>query len=123
MKKIKRIFICLFMVFVFVVNVNAICDNEDLNEWATTVEVKYVPTIGEVKYEKVNANGTKEEVTNRFAYILTINNVREDITIKMKDGEGNVADATYYELPDGTKVYGVGCFTNIDEETYIINIY
>ena len=41
----------------------------------------------------------------------------------MKDGEGNVADATYYELPDGTKVYGVGCFTNIDEETYIINIY
>lgn len=123
MKKINKFIFCLLTLFILAVNVNAICDNEDLNEWATTVEVKMVHTIGDVKYEVTKADGTKEEVTKEFAYILTINNPRDDILLKFKDEAGNTADGVVYTLADGTKVYGAGCFTNLEEEKYIVNVY
>ena len=127
MKKIRTFIFYLVIMFLLVGKVDATCENkeleEELNEWATTVETEFIPSYGTVSYEKTNKEGKTEKVSGQFSYFLSINNTRDDIKMVVKDGNGDSVEATTYTMEDGKKIYGVGCFTNIEEETYIITIY
>ena len=118
MKKTISFIFCLFiMLFAFSINVDAICENDDLNEWATKIEVKFTEVTQDVTYEE---NGETKETS--FAYILSLNEPRDDIKIIVKDQSGATAEAKKYKLGD-KEIYGVGCYTNLEEETYIMSVY
>ncbi len=88
-------------------NVKAICNDEELNEWATNVKVLFKED-----------NDISDD--NKFAYFLSITPMRDDIKIQVTDGTGYKTDGKNYE---SAGIYGLGCYTNIDAETYIIEIY
>ncbi len=116
-KKLSFIF-CLFMLFAFTTRIYAECNSEDLNEWATKIEVKFTEMEGKATYEE---NGVTKE--SSFAYILSLSDPRDDIKIVVTDQNGDKATARKYKIGQGAEIYGVGCFTNLEEETYIINVY
>lgn len=106
MRKIFKAILCLSLVFIFCLNVNAECNNEELNEWATKVEPLF----------KENT----ETDTLPYAYFLSITPYREDIKIVVYDSTGAKGNGEYYE---SVKLYGVGAYTNLEEETYTIEVY
>ena len=56
-----------------------------------------------------------------FLFIfLSISNIRDDIVIKVIDKNG---DSSYGEKFELLNLYGVGCYTNLEEETYRIEVY
>ena len=123
MKKI--LFIVLLIVISFT-KVDAYCNDSELNEWATKVKSKFVNSVD------INA----QELD--YAYFLTIEPLRDDIKIKVTDKFGASAYGQTYEYSydkiekvDGEdevkkvteKIYGVGCYNNLEEETYKIEVY
>ncbi len=113
-KNIKTLIIILF-IFIFCPNINALCYDEELNEWATNIEVLFQ------KDERSVA--ATQEITSEneyFAYFLSITPIRNDIKIIVTDGSGNKAEGKEYSDVD---LYGVGCFANPEEETYLIEVY
>ena len=108
MKKFNLFILSLIIVFSFSIVIKADCMDEELNEWATTIEPKFV----------MNSEKTAQEYM--YAYFLTINPIRDDIIIKVTDDNGQTVEGENFELLD---LYGVGCYTNIKEETYTIKVY
>ena len=121
--KRRVLFIFLLIICLSFNSVKAACHNEELNDWATKVEVKFVETT------KINAQSLG------YAYFLTIAPLREDIKVKVTDVSGNSAyakkyDYIYYKnnadgLPEQVEdsIYGVGCYNNLENETYKIEVY
>ena len=112
MKKIGKILFCFVTLFSFSFFVNATCNNEELNEWATKVEAKFI----EVKELGLNSS--------EYAYLLTITPMRNDITLKAIDGKGGKATGKMLQ-PSKTEaeIQAIGCYTNLEEETYTIEVY
>ncbi len=123
MKKILYLSLIILLSFV---RVNASCNDEDLNSWATKVEAKFVDGV------EINAHELG------YAYYLTITNPRDDIKVKVIDVHGASAYAQLYEYSydktvkkDGVdtvevtkdSIWGVGCYNNLEEETYKIEVY
>ena len=108
MKRIFKSNLCLSMVFMFCLSVNAECSNEELNEWATKVEPLF----------KENVETGIDALP--YAYFLSITPYREDVRIVVYDSTGAHRDGEYYE---SVKLYGVGAYTNLEEETYTIEVY
>lgn len=109
MKKIfKLISVFLVVGFLSICFVNAECDNEELNEWATKIEPVFRENT--VLYSNIS----------KYAYFLTISPYREDARIVVIDGNGNKAEGEYFEEID---LYAVGAFTNLEEETYTFEVY
>ncbi len=109
MKKISIVFLSLMMLLSFNSVIKAECNDEELNEWATKINVKF--TINE---ETVNAY--------QYAYFLGIDDTsRKDIRIEVIDGTGHKAEAQTFERLNN--LYAVGCYTNFEEETYTVNVY
>lgn len=112
MKKIGKIFLTLVVFLSFSTLINAACKNDELNEWATTVEAKF--------YEITDIGINDEE----YAYLLSITPLRDDVTIKAYDVNGKSAVGTMLVPAKGEKaIQAVGCYTNLEEETYTIEIY
>ena len=126
MKNMKKIFICLVVLFSFSMVVNAACNDEELNEWATTVEAKFI---------EITDLGID---SSEYAYLLTIDPLRDDIILKAKDGSGATAEGkmlspgiitTVDEETGNTivkpkdSIQAIGCYTNDEEETYTIEVY
>ena len=121
MKNIYRLFIIILLMLPILVN--ATCNDEELNEWATSVEVTFT------KSEKLNVNELG------FAYFLSIKPLRDDVIIKVTDGNGDTAEGQRFlkeeEVYDNgdyhtEKVYdfyAVGCYTNLEEEEYVVKVY
>ena len=122
MKKICLSIICLLFVFSFN-HIKAVCNDEDLNEFATKIEANFIESTS------VNAESTG------YAYFLSVTPLRDDIKIKVIDNKDNSAWGQNYEysfyqadknnnLEKITKsLYGVGCYNNLEEETYKIEVY
>lgn len=109
MKKLFSLLVCTLLVgLVFVSNINAECDDEDLNEWATKVDVSFTE------------NDSTDSNIAKYAYFLSITPYREDVRIVVIDGKGNKAKGEKYEE---INLYGVGAFTNLEEEKYTIEVY
>ncbi|MBR4178603.1 MAG: hypothetical protein IKR57_04570 [Bacilli bacterium] len=109
----KKLFLLIFsfvILFSFNTLLKAECNNEELNEWATTIKGEYV------------LNEKSDSLAFPFAYFITINPLRDDVKIKVTDASGVSAFAEKYEGKE-TNVYGVGCYTNLEKETYKIQVY
>ncbi len=118
MKKSFKILLCVFFAFAFCLKVNAECQDEELNEWATKVETVF----------KENTSTGIE--SSKYAYFLTItpqkgSHVDGDAKFRIVviDETGARADGEVLTLSDGSKIYAVGCYTNLEEETYTIEVY
>ncbi len=121
----KHIFRFVFSIFLIVsfAQVKAACNDEELNYWATQTKVEFSESTS------IHAESTG------YAYFLSVSPLREDITIKVTDQGGNSDYAkkhsyVYYERNKNgneelvkKEIYGVGCFTNLEEETYTVEIY
>ena len=103
----KKYISILLVLLLIVVNtkVYASCNDEELNEWAVSVNpvFKLSKEVEEGKYE--------------YAYFLSISPYREDVKIKVIDGK----DYSYGKMFGD--FYAVGCYTNLEEKTYTIEIY
>ena len=109
MKKIFKIMMGVMVAVLLSANyVYADCNDEDLNEWATKVEATFTE------------NTVLDSNISKYAYFLSITPYREDVRIVVTDGSGKKANGQYFEE---VKLYGVGAFTNLEEETYTIDVY
>ncbi len=109
MKRIFKLIMSFLLVCLVSINyINAECNDEELNEWATKVEPLF--------QENTNLSSN----ISRYAYFLSINPYREDVRIVVIDGSGNKANGEKFDEID---LYGVGAFTNLEEETYTIEVY
>lgn len=109
MKKLKFLLLDILTIVLFSMNVYAECDNgkaEELREWATKAEVLFTETTG--------------EYASRYAYFLSVTPARDDILVTVADSKGNKANAKLFE---DVNLYAVGCFTNLEEETYTVTVY
>lgn len=109
MKKLFNIIFSFLIVFFVSVNyVKAECNDEELNEWATKVEAVFTE------------NTITKGKTSKYAYFLSINPYRDDVRIVVTDGSGNKANGEMFEE---INLYAVGAFTNLEEETYTIEVF
>ena len=121
----KKLICSILLIFssLIMFNVKALCYDEELNEWAVNVSVSFKE---DERFIPIGESSLEEE--EFFAYFLSITPMRDDIIIKVTDGSGNVAEGKSYNIDldnDGKKEdeYGVGCYTNLDDETYVIEVY
>ena len=112
MKKISLILLTLIIIFSFKIDIKADCYDEELNEWATTVEVKFI--------ENTSKNFGDAFKDNDYAYFLTITPMRDDIYIKAIDGDGIPAMGEKFA---SINLYAAGGYTNLEKETYKIEVY
>ncbi len=122
MKKLICSFLLIFSLLIMF-DVNALCYDEELNEWAVDVNVSFKE---DKRFVPMGENSSEND--EFFAYFLSVSPIRDDIIIKVTDGSGNIAEGKSYNIDldnDGKKEdeYGVGCYNNLDDETYIIEIY
>ena len=108
MRKVNIFIISLILFLSFNNVIQADCNDDELNEWATKINAKF--TINE-----------ETEDAYQYAYFLGIDDFRDDIKIEVIDGTGNKAKAETFERLNN--LYAVGCYTNFEEETYTINVY
>ena len=127
MKKYLLFFITILLI-IFNTKVYAACNDEELNEWVVNAKIEFVEqsTLNK-KYDKEedytseeDEEETVDEIEEDYAYYLYLTPYRKDIKIKVKDGEGNTGVGTYFKKYD---FYGFGCYTNLEEEKYTIEIY
>ena len=112
MKKFIKTIIFFVTIFSFSAFVNAACNNEELNEWATKVEPRFIE-ITEVGLD-----------SSEYAYLLTITPMRDDVLIKVTDVNGASAEAKLLKPSQKEdSIMAVGCYTNLEEETYTIEVF
>ena len=107
----KKILLCILVVFLFMINLNAECKNESLNEWATTAEVQF---------NEITTTGLE---SSEFAYVLSLKPERDDIRIVLHDSENDEYTSKKLYINEKDSVIGVGLYTNLEEETYTLEIY
>ena len=110
MKKLFLIVLSMVVMFSFNMLLKADCNNEELNEWATTIKGEFIVN------EKVDSTMFDA------AYFVTVSPMRDDIKIKVTDASGVSAYGQKY-VGSETNVYGVGCYTNLEPEKYKIQVY
>ena len=123
MKKIVKLIFCTLISFVLILNVHAECGDAELNDWASKAEVQFTLSQGTSTFEKQNSDGTTETVKKNFAYFLLVKDLPENTRLVASDVDGNTVEATTITLIDGKTLYGVGCFNNLEDETYTLRVY
>ena len=111
MKKTIKFVVFLSVLFAFSTSLKAVCNDEDLNEWATRAEVQF----DEIKESGLNSS--------KYAYLLSVTPPRNDIRIVVTDEFGGSSEGKSYQKNSKESVYGVGCYNNLEEETYTMKIY
>ena len=112
MKRVLKLIIVIIS-FLIVIDVKALCYDEELNEWAVEATVKFTE-------DTRVASPYAETTEDLYAYFLSVTPEREDIKIIVTDGSGSKAEGKEYSE---VGIYGVGCYTNLEEETYTIEVY
>lgn len=113
----KKLFIFIFVFFVFSLNIDALCYDDSLNEWAINTNVKFIDFNRNLINEKTNEPLYK---TMDYSYILTLDNYRDDIVIKASTDYGAELEGMY--VP-GHKVYGIVDYTPKNGAVYNIKVY
>lgn len=115
MKKIVFL-ILLFLCFSF--NINALCYDEDLNDWALRVQIKKIEFNNKLPNELDDNKPLKE--TMDYAYILSLSEYRSDIVMKATNDYDENLEWKY--IP-GHKVWGIPNYNAKGEINYEISIY
>ena len=113
----KKLFIFIFVFCVFSLNIDALCYDDSLNEWAINANVKFIDFNRNLINEKTNEPLYK---TMDYSYILTLDNYRDDIIIKASTDYGAELEGVY--VP-GHKVYGIVDYTPKNGAIYDIRVY
>lgn len=102
MKKIFYLSIT-FMIalFSFNLNIDALCYDDELNDWAIGAEVEFIHFDRNLINEKTNRPLSD---TMDYAYILSVNNSRDDIVMKATN---NYDQNLVWEYIPGHKVWGI----------------
>ncbi len=113
MKKMIKLVLVVFS-SLLVINVKALCYDEELNEWAVGVKVEFTEDT------RVTSQYADEETEDIYSYFLSITPIRDDIKIIATDKNGDKLEGRNY---DEVGIYGVGCYSDLEEETYTIEVY
>lgn len=105
MKKIYKISLLLIMLFTMV-NVKAVCEDEKINEWAESLDIKF------------------QEITDEsypYSYLLMLNNPRNDLRVEAED---TYSKGTYnVEYDEDFKNYVIGSEIHFINKEYNLKIY
>lgn len=119
MKKIYKLFLIPIILISFSYKTKALCNDEDLNNWANKVSLKvveYNPTTEFAKSNDIKIILDKVEA----AYLLQLTEQRSDVTMRAvctySDDELEVKDLYYY----GYSILAKG---HLKEAIYGVNIY
>ena len=116
-KKLLIINLFLFIMFGFNVKVDALCGDNNLNNWSVDVNIKFI----DFDRYLINENtGEYLGETMKYSYILTLDNMRDDVILKATTASGRKLEGIY--IP-GHKVYGLVDYTPKDGAIYTINVY
>ena len=113
----KKILFLIFTFVCFTFNINALCYDDDLNDWALNVDVKFIDFNRNLINEKT---GKPLYETMDYSYILSLNNMRDDIVLKATTDYGAELEGIY--VP-GHKVYGIVDYTPKNGAIYSIRVY
>ena len=108
-KFIKLLFI-FTLLMLFSINVKAACSDKELNDFVEKLEIEFV----------------YPEEKSEYAYYFTLSEekykgegIENILELEALDGNGVAGEWKYQDV---IKKYGVGGYTNINEETYVLNV-
>ncbi len=113
----KKLLISFLFLCIFNIKVDALCYDDDFNEWADKAEIEFIDFNKNLINEKT---GKPLRETMIYSYVLTTNIQREDIVMKANTSYGSNLEGIY--IP-GHKVYGIADYTPKDGVKYDITIY
>src|SRR5574344_181925 len=122
MKKIKILFFFVLCMFDFNASIFAVCNDEELNDWAEKVKIS-LERDEAASYYVTDENGesTLYQHEVEYYYKLLICEPRDDIYIKATDSENTKEyDATYSEYDNS---FIVGSKIHFSTKNYVIKIY
>ena len=115
--KRKLLIIFLFLCFFsFNIGVDALCYDNDLNDWATDLELEFIdfdPTL-------INEETGKDlGYTMNYAYILGLSKHRDDVVLKAVDDNDN--QNTWMYIP-GHKIWGIPSYSKLYTVHYKLSV-
>lgn len=117
-KKFISLILFFIALFVFNIKVDALCYDEELNNWAVNVKIKHTD------FDKylIDEETGKEifDLGYDYSYILSLDTPREDVVMKATNNYDENLEAKY--IP-GHKLYGIVNYTAPDTIKYEITIY
>lgn len=105
MKRLYKVIVLFTLIFTLS-NVNAVCDDEKINDWAEKLDIKF------------------EEITDEsypYSYLLMLNNPRSDLKVEAKDTYSNGTYIVDYD--EDFKNYVIGSEIHFINKEYNLNIY
>lgn len=117
MKKIIKLFVIVTIFFVFNIKIDALCYDQELNDWATNVKLKHVD-FDKTLIDETTGKPIGEKYA--YAYIIALDSYRDDIVMK---ATSNYDDDLTGQYVPGHKVYGVMNYTAPGSIHYDITIY
>lgn len=116
MKVLKKLFFVFLMLFLFNNEIDALCYDAELNEWASDLELKFTDFDGELIDENTNEPiGYKI----KYAFYFSLSKYREDVTLKASDDYNHKFEWQY--IP-GHKEWGIGDIVGSEPCTYKIDV-
>lgn len=107
--KISKLTLIFSLTFMFTLNVNAQCNDKELNDWAENVNIEF-------KEEKETENYTPD-----FAYVLLVNPYNEKARIEATDSYSE--DFYHVDYDNYYKTNAIGSYVHFEEKTYTIRFY
>ena len=109
----KKFLVFLIALFMFGITVKADCLEKEYLDWS--YDLKPVFTVF-----NYNEHQDLDIEKYKYAYFLSLSKQRDDITFTVTDKYNNTVPASDYEE---LKLYAVGLYNGVDEESYKINVY
>jgi len=116
-KKIKILLIVL-LVFVFSMNVNAACTDQEIKDLVSQLRVGYAP---DSDHEMTSTDGTKYVREQRYAYLIYTYPYSEKLRITVKDSISNTTN--YAEKSEYYDAFEYGSIIHYQPKTYTISVY
>ncbi len=109
--RVLKSFIIILSICIFLPNINASCNDKELNDWAENVKIEFK----EVTY----SDDSKGE--DEFAYILVTTPYNKNVTVKAKDTYSD--DFYVVEYDDEYKSNAIGSSIHFEKKKYTIQFY
>lgn len=116
--KILKVFIVLFLMFVFSFNVKALCSDSELNNFVSEMQLGYSLDKDETY---VDENGKEYLIPQKYAYLIKIYPYSDKIKVMVKDSLSNETNEAKYN--EGLEQYVYGSYIHYSPKTYTISIY
>lgn len=120
MKYFVKTFLCVLSLFIFSDDVFAVCDNDELNDWAEEVNIVFEQQYAYDEY--TDEDGTVIPAYEpEFSYILHLYPERDDLKVYVTDNLSG--KKTEVEFSDMYGTYSVGSYVHFKTKKYTFDIY